>query len=238
MGTADSKQKTAAELYNRSLNESEPAMELASLHLAAKLVVEASDFSRAMEICNRMGERFEIDVLPVKADFTFASCGVRAYPQKIRPTSPNYAWRQVFRRSPLTILHGQDNCRTGQICCTNPGDEPHWQAGFLAEETARCAAAYRPRKTGCRHLNTNPDDPAANLAMGKFLCFIKNDWAAGFPLLVRGSDELSDPGNQETTSARKSPSEQVALGDAWWKLSVAAPDMTMAFISSVPVIGI
>jgi hypothetical protein len=53
-------------------------------------------------------------------------------------------------------------------------------------------------------LSAKPDDAAANLAVGSFRCFIKNDWYAGVPNLAQGGDgayqdlaraELARPAN-------------------------------------------
>ena len=37
-------------------------------------------------------------------------------------------------------------------------------------------------------LKTNPDDPQANLALGRYRCFAKGDWEAGLPLLAKSGD--------------------------------------------------
>ena len=36
---------------------------------------------------------------------------------------------------------------------------------------------------------TAPDDPAANLVIGRYLCFVKQDWNIGLTHLFKGSDE-------------------------------------------------
>jgi hypothetical protein len=37
-------------------------------------------------------------------------------------------------------------------------------------------------------LKTSPDDPAANLKMGRYLCLIKGDWKRGLPMLAQSND--------------------------------------------------
>jgi hypothetical protein len=68
-------------------------------------------------------------------------------------------------------------------------------------------------------LASRPGDPEASLVLGRFQCFLKDDWRRGLPLLAAGSDpdqvkvarkELADP----TTVA-----DQVDLGDRWWALA-------------------
>jgi serine/threonine protein kinase len=226
-GDADSKQRAAAELYNQSLNQSDPAMELASLRLAARLVVETSDFSRAMEICDRMGARFDMDILPVKADLLSQAAGY-AHTPKSQAALAELCVTAGFQAIAVDDYSIANTITAPAKSAAQQSGDPNLtsQAGFLADETARCAPACILVKPAAAVLNANPDDPAASLAMGKFLCFIKNDWATGLPLLARGSDEtLRSVANQEIAGTAINSSEQVALGDAWWKLSVAAPDI-------------
>jgi hypothetical protein len=65
-------------------------------------------------------------------------------------------------------------------------------------------------------LRAAPKDPAANLALGQHLCFVRDDWAHGLPLLAKGADPtLKTVAIQEL----KSPPEadgRIALADAWW----------------------
>ena len=37
-------------------------------------------------------------------------------------------------------------------------------------------------------LSVEPDNPKANLTVGRYACFIENDWKRGLPCLARGSD--------------------------------------------------
>jgi hypothetical protein len=68
-------------------------------------------------------------------------------------------------------------------------------------------------------LADHPDDPQANLAAGKYICFIRGDWAAGLPMLAEGSDKQLqaaaklDLGNPDTCRG------QVAVGNQWFDLA-------------------
>ena len=72
-------------------------------------------------------------------------------------------------------------------------------------------------KAANEKLAAHADDAEANLVVGKFLCFQKEDWKAGLPHLARGSDEtLKALAVQEATAPAAAP-EQVKLADAWWE---------------------
>lgn len=68
-------------------------------------------------------------------------------------------------------------------------------------------------------LKSTPDDPAANLAVGRFFCLMKGDWDHGLPMLAKGSD-LSLKVLAEADLAK--PTGGVAaceLADKWWSAS-------------------
>jgi hypothetical protein len=68
-------------------------------------------------------------------------------------------------------------------------------------------------------LDKNPTEPAANLAAGRYLCFVKGDWDRGVPMLALGSDaKLKDVAVKDLRGAN-SAEEQAAIGDAWWELA-------------------
>jgi len=65
----------------------------------------------------------------------------------------------------------------------------------------------------------NENDPAANVAIGKYFCFIKNDWDRGASCLMKGADDgLKAAATQEYLKP-KDPEAQAELGDRWFALS-------------------
>lgn len=65
-------------------------------------------------------------------------------------------------------------------------------------------------------LEKAPNDPDANLAVGRFLCLWRGDWKAGLPLLMKGSDTgLKELAAQELAASSDAPM-QLAMGNAWW----------------------
>ena len=72
-------------------------------------------------------------------------------------------------------------------------------------------------------LKTNPDDPNANLVIGKLKCFTNNDWETGLLYLAKSNDPLlSSLAKRETTSPPKTTRDQIALADAWWEAAQSA----------------
>jgi hypothetical protein len=65
-------------------------------------------------------------------------------------------------------------------------------------------------------LKAAPDDPAANLAMGRHLCFIKGDWTRGLAFLARGGDPPLRALAAQELKHPTSAEAQAAVADAWW----------------------
>jgi len=68
-------------------------------------------------------------------------------------------------------------------------------------------------------LETKPNDPAANLLVGRYCCFVKGDWAGGLPLLAKGGDTVAQG---VATAELKNPTDatgQLSLADGWWAYS-------------------
>ena len=81
-------------------------------------------------------------------------------------------------------------------------------------------------------MKASADDPAANLSLGKYLCFAKGDWQRGLAHLAKSGDArfaaLAAGEQQDPTGANASKT----LGDAWWQLAGdAAGDEKQAIIA-------
>ncbi len=77
-------------------------------------------------------------------------------------------------------------------------------------------------------LKENAGDAAANLAEGRYLCFVKNDFAKGIPYLMKGSDSrLKNASELETkilkiAEDQQTADQQLEVAEAW--MAVARKD--------------
>src|SRR5262249_22730034 len=72
-------------------------------------------------------------------------------------------------------------------------------------------------------LMTTPEDAEANLAVGKYCCFLKSEWDAGMPLLVLGSDPKLKQQAENDLAAPQDATAQAKVGDGWWDLAAKEP---------------
>jgi hypothetical protein len=88
------------------------------------------------------------------------------------------------------------------------------QRGTKMRELAR---RYDKVKTDLRTLQTQANDPAANFAVGSFLCFEKNNWDKGLPVLARGSDATLKTLAEIDVTSPVDAAVQTALADGWYE---------------------
>jgi len=87
------------------------------------------------------------------------------------------------------------------------------------EETKRQQLLSEDYREALSVLEDKPTDPAANLAAGRHLCFVKGNWDRGVPMLVLGSDEALRAAAIKDLRGATKAEEQAAIGDAWWDLA-------------------
>ena len=70
-----------------------------------------------------------------------------------------------------------------------------------------------------KKLSANPNDPAANEALGKHLCFDGNDWTAGLKHLAKSSDAKLSKLAAADQKGAATGADAAALGDLWYALA-------------------
>lgn len=70
-------------------------------------------------------------------------------------------------------------------------------------------------------LAANPNDPAANQSVGRYLCFFKNDWESGLPLLAKSADPVMKSLAMAELSKPALPEAIADLADKWWETATA-----------------
>lgn len=102
-------------------------------------------------------------------------------------------------------------------------DKSHDSSLMLASKTRQLDVRSRATEFGAvksanETLSKNPADPAANLVVGRWLCFQKAEWEKGVAFLARGSDQqLASVAKLELS--HPAAGDSAALADAWWDLS-------------------
>ncbi len=75
---------------------------------------------------------------------------------------------------------------------------------------------FKQVETALEALKSDPTDQAANLTAGKYYCLTKNNWAHGLPMLALSGDApLAELAARDLKGAA-TWQDQSALADAWW----------------------
>lgn len=77
------------------------------------------------------------------------------------------------------------------------------------------AAAADEAGAAALRLVQHPDDPTANLVVGRYLCFVKGRWQAGLPMLARGGDDALRGIAFDDIRVNGEPAQKIAAADGW-----------------------
>lgn len=88
-----------------------------------------------------------------------------------------------------------------------------------SDRTRRIQRGAQEAKAASDALAANPKDPDASVVVGKFKCFLKEDWKFGLPLLAQGNDEALQKLATADSADPSESAEQATLADQWWELA-------------------
>ncbi len=98
------------------------------------------------------------------------------------------------------------------------------------DDVRRIAGAFESIREHLATLQTAPDDPAANEAVGRFYCFVKQAWQKGLPYLAKGETALIRTVAQADLQKPVQPAAQAQLGDDWWAIAETLSDQEKAAV--------
>lgn len=218
------RRKLAAALLAQADKSSQvPADQFVLLAAAIDASVDAINLPAALEAADRMADAFDVDGLGVKAD-----AALRLGPKSSLPDAAAENIDAVLELS-RDLARADDYATAARVCAalqpaaaTTPVLRAQLQQRQRELVLARDAADRFARDLA--KLKDSPDDPAANLAVGRYTCLIKGEWEMGLPTLAKGSDlALKSLAARELTHAT-TPDEIAGVADAWWDAAAKQPD--------------
>lgn len=94
------------------------------------------------------------------------------------------------------------------------------QLELLATEVRRVSQEADRAKRAGEKLKVDPIDPNANLVVGRFRCFVVDDWKIGLPALAAGSDAVLAALAKNELARPTTAEEQLHVADKWNEISV------------------
>jgi hypothetical protein len=84
--------------------------------------------------------------------------------------------------------------------------------------------AYQAVVAAREKLRQKPDDPGANLTVGRHLCIVQGRWDEGLPILAKGGPAGAAAAARQDLKPPANIEAQIAAGDGWWALSDSEAD--------------
>jgi hypothetical protein len=187
---------------------------------ARDLGAPAGDIDTALAAADKLGKTFRLDPLPLK---------LKSLEQAAPAIESLAEAGKLFAKS-LELetellehddLDGAKRALAVAMSAARRSNkrEPVDQVTARKEKLEESKRAFDRVSGALLTLLRSPDDPAANGAVGRYLCLVRENWTRGLPLLARGDDEqlggLAAADLKNPTTAE----EQAALADRWWAWS-------------------
>jgi serine/threonine protein kinase len=229
VGTPQQKTDLAKELLDAAEREGDDRIQrIAILVVASGLAFENGDFVRPFEVCDKIGKSFaNIDPLNLKVQLLVGPAA-KVIPQRaeaVAETSLQFGFRCLAvdrfqladKLMPIVELAAKKSGREDLI----------YQSDFLKEDFRKVSDHYQRIKQFEQTLLRDPANAKANLEMGKYFCFAKNDWRKGLPMISSAKNthfsSIADNDLEELEQADKGKNteaeKKIKLADRWWDVS-------------------
>lgn len=208
-------------------SESSPVEQFVLLVAAVDSAVEAVNLPMAFTAVDQLAQTFNVEPLDMKTDIaaSFRPGG--------RADAPGAATATENVMAVLALadqLVEVDAFQAAQRVCTTiqpiaSSAELRVQVQKRIRDLAATVQATERVAKDIQTLKSSPDDPAANLSLGKYKCFIRGEWEEGLRMLAKGSDAaLKAIAAQELAAKNSTAQITLGLADSWWELGVKQSD--------------
>jgi hypothetical protein len=164
-----------------------PADQFVLLAAAIDAALDAADLTIALHAADRMAKVFEVDEWALKTQ-TVAQIGQKN-------PAPDLAAENARAGMKLAadLMEAGDlasAARVYTVISPLAAANPELRAGVQVRQREVAALREAAEKVVpfMEKLRTDPQDPSANLEVGKYLCFFRSDWEKGLGSLARGNN--------------------------------------------------
>jgi hypothetical protein len=190
---------------------------------AAEAARDAADLPLCFGAVDKLSDAYDLDGLHFKAD-----CAMGAQLKGDSPASTAQNCRAVLQVvDQLTAIDDYATVsRLLAVIRPAAGVDPSLNQDLQnrSKEVEALRVGAEADHASEEKLKTTPNDPAANLVVGSFLCLTKGDWQKGLPMLALGSDTALQSLAKEELAGAKTADALVKLADGWWGLAINERD--------------
>lgn len=219
--TPAARRALAKQILQQGLEQKDDAVaRFVLLRLARDIAGQAEDASLASQAVDRLAETFNVDPWAMKAEIITASA------KQARKTADHKAVAEqalALMRDALAADASAVAEQMAKLALAEGGrvrdKELVTQARTGQRQAQQAAKALEQVQAARAVLQDAPADPGANLAVGRYECFVKGDWDAGLAHLAKGRDTGLAALAHEDLKAPEEDAARLKLGDAWWDKS-------------------
>ncbi|HEX4150501.1 MAG TPA: hypothetical protein VHY20_15995, partial [Pirellulales bacterium] len=194
----------------------DPAAAYALLDLARSLAADGAEAALLAKIDAELGSRFDVQPLELLAE-DLEKAGQKAHPPAAFRAVAEMALDQVDDALAVDNFALAKRLSDAALAAARKAKDP-LVLKWSQERNKSLSAAkqqWDAAEAAKAALAATPDDPDANLALGRYLCFVKGDWAAGCAHLAQGSDAALKELGAKSAVEPQDAAAQAVLGEAW-----------------------
>lgn len=198
----------------------DPVHRFVLLRLARDLATQAGDVRLAFQAVDEIAQTYDVDPLQMKLESLHAATSV------VQDAPTSRALVQIALELLDDALAVDDYVAAEQILAfaygsaTQIGDnELAQQIELRSQEMTGLRAEYELVKDAAVAILRDPDDPESNLAVGEYLCFTKDLWDRGLPMLAKGSDQVLRAVAAAGLAQPMGPGLQLRVAEGWRKVA-------------------
>ena len=219
--SSQEKSAVAEKLILKSIeSKDDSAAQYALLLNASDLAQEIGDLPLLMKCVDRVGDSFDIDLGQEKLNALTLYADKASQPGK-QKTCAEFALKAADDAAAIDDYERALSLGRLALNTAKKLNDPKLVQRIIdrGRELVALKGGYAAADEGLEKSKSTPDDPAANLAAGKWFCLNKRDFAKGLPYLAKGSDAelravaLLDLANPADVAP------QIAVADAWWEIA-------------------
>ena len=218
--TPAQKLEFAKKLYRHGLTmDDDPVARFVLLQTSRKLAMQAGQADVALQAVDGLEKFYDVNALELKAEALEAVAAklrtAEDHRQMLAPAMALVEQALAAERLDLAKSIGE----RGLSSAKKAND-----AAVVKKITARMKVvqaldkAQQRSQAAVAALQKNPADAAAHLALGEYLCFMKDNWDQGLSHLAQASDATLKSLATRERAAPAAAAEQLTLADAWFDL--------------------
>jgi WD40 repeat protein len=223
----------AGDLRKQATEEPKAATKFALFYESRNLAIEAVDAHLALRVTDELADWFDVQIWTLRVDTVSKLAGAvkedggrRTLVELVMGIANDALANDEFdAASKLLGSVSRLNARLKDRELSKTLNQ-------LNRQVSQGKKRWQDAEEATRVLAETPDDADANLAVGRYRCFVKGDWEAGLPHLLKGGDdtlkELAARDQEQPTDG----SDCLAVASAWydWGEDARAADRNGAWL--------